>query len=126
MPHPIVEIISCNLLLRPLLEMAQRCGKPVDAHRKNEILSEAGIPLKIAGLWHLELSPLKHAYLARFDGTLSLHIREFSKYEGVNGEEALLPQTRGVFLSQRQTRDLMERVVELFTVTTRDEIIKVS
>jgi len=103
--------------------MTNSSGKAVLAGVKNSITSEAGIPLRISGLWHLELSPLRHAYLARFDGALSLHIREFANFTGKDGEEALHPQLRGVFLTQLQTRDLMERVTELYTVTTRNEII---
>jgi len=105
--------------------MANFSGKAVKAEAKNCIISEAGVPLRISGLWHLELSPLRHAYLARFDGALSLHIREFANFTNKDGEEVLHPQLRGVFLTQLQTRDLMERVTELYTVTTRNEIIMV-
>jgi len=106
--------------------MVNVSGKAVAAEAKNRITTEAGIPLRVTGLWHLELSPLRHVYLARFDGALSLHIREFANFIGKDGEEVLHPQLRGVFLTQLQTRDLMERVTELYTVTTRNDIIMVS
>jgi hypothetical protein len=106
-------------------------GQDVFSETKFNVMNSEGNRICVQMMWHLELSPLKHVYLTRYDGKCQLHIRTFTQHTApAKGAEppvtTLRPSRFGVALVRQQVRDLMHVVWTCNAVVWRNETIDVS
>ena len=88
--------------------------------------TKSGIILKVAALWHVELSETRHAYLHQSDGVAKLNIRQFKLKYPEPDCEYLYPTNEGLSLTIQQTLDLMLEMYALSDVLERDSYFQVS
>jgi hypothetical protein len=100
----------------------------VDVLKKDgyQACNSEGVPFEIPILWHLELNPLRHAYLARYNYIVQFHLRDFKKVKTMTGVEVLRPCEKGVTLDQLQTRDLLDIIWPAHATVTRNKRIQVN
>ena len=84
----------------------------------SDVFNSAGLKMYIHPLWHVELSPTKHAYLQRNGGgDLELHIKTFK----INNEKKCMYTESGVKLDMQQTRDMMFCLLQVRGTVLRNE-----
>jgi hypothetical protein len=105
-------------------------GRDVGMETGYRTVNSEGIPIGVQMLWHLELSPMKHVYVTRYDTKVQLHVRVFTLPKNRQGElihpMLLRPSRIGVTLNRQQVRDLMYVIWPLHGIVWRNEEIDVS
>lgn len=98
-------------------------GRAISAAEQGNVRTAENNHLRVKALWYLQLSEVRHVYLARFNGRLSLHVREFFIDEQ---NRHAVPTPRGVFMDIQQARDFMHVLPDIYSVVERTDLIKVS
>ena len=95
-------------------------GLNVDESVQEGLISSQGMRLPYSGLWHLELSPTKHAFLSRGE-ELTLYVKDF----GAQGDR-LVTARDYVQLDLEQVVDLMFTLDDLLYTVRRNQMREVS